>query len=199
MRYQFYLRDKKDDLETLIALYQVTIYWAANRGTRFILSLIPGIYDKPEDEARLCSLGKVTIVPPRELTDTEKFIAQELMNACDKIVQELSGNKLELSTFSIPTKVVQVQGTPDEIFAKELTCKRPPQKALSGELCPVEDLEVFVGDRCLYRSSDYGTMQIFDLTEEEHESLLQTLKEADIDPTYLVRSLPYVTDYFQER
>jgi hypothetical protein len=192
-RYEFCVRNR-EDFETPLALYRFTLAWAAKRSDRFMLKLVPGIYDDPEDEARFRSLGQEKIIPIPEVTDADRLLRDALQNAV-KLLTSTLAYRIPVEVIDAPTEIVQVQGTPTDVFVKELTRKRPPQKAISGELCPVEDLDLFAGDRRLYSLPDYGRVQLLDLADEELESLCQTLSQAEFDPTHLVRSSPYVSDF----
>jgi hypothetical protein len=90
--------------------------------------------------------------------------------------------------------VVQVKGTPNETFIWELTKSAAPPKAVSGDVCPVEDVKLFIGERLLYALYDYGRVQILDLTFEEFKNLNQTLKETGLDPSSVIPAPQYITD-----
>ena len=52
--------------------------------------------------------------------------------------------------------------------------------AISGDLCPVGDLRVMRGQRTLYRVSEYGRDQVFELTDDELAALGARLFEAGL-------------------
>lgn len=159
---RYLIDDREADPETALALYRSTLAWAAIRGERFVLRLQTGIYDDPADVTRLCALGQTTaaptVGPPSGLPD--------------RILAKLFPN---------PEDIVEVRGTPDEAFVRELTRKPAPPRAVSGDVSPVEDVMVLIGDRRLYSLSDYGRDQVLNLTEEELDSLRQTLRQAGLE------------------
>jgi hypothetical protein len=60
-----YLIDEKNTSpETSLALYQITLAWAASAGDRFVLGLHDEIYDNPDDFSRLTKLGQPPLAPP---------------------------------------------------------------------------------------------------------------------------------------
>ncbi|MEQ8963652.1 MAG: hypothetical protein RLP02_38065 [Coleofasciculus sp. C2-GNP5-27] len=183
-----YLIDERNlELDTSLAVYRTALTWAAARSEYFILSLQPGVYNNPEDETRLRALGKVTTIPIARATDSENLLFQEVV----KFFSILT-DTLQIRVKDRPTQVVQVRGTPDDAFVRELTRKEAPEKAISGDLCLAEDVELFLGKRRLYSLYDYGRTQILDLIDEELESIHQTFTRAGLDPSYLISTPPYV-------
>jgi hypothetical protein len=185
-----YLIDERDtEPEISLALYKSILTWAAARSDSFMLSLQSGIYDNLDDETRLRALGKVTTFLAPEPTVSEIHLFQEVINIFSNLADIVQVRVNDRST-----EVLQVRGTPDQMFVQELTRRGSPERATSGDLCPAEDVEMFVGDRRLYGLYDYGRTQVLDLTDEELESLCQTLTHAGLDPTYVIPAPPYITN-----
>jgi hypothetical protein len=90
--------------------------------------------------------------------------------------------------------ILQVEGIPNETFVRELTSRTAPPKAVSGDVSPVEDVMIFIGERAIYASYDYGRTQVLELEDDELMNLQQTLKNAGLDPTHIIVAPPYVTD-----
>jgi hypothetical protein len=90
--------------------------------------------------------------------------------------------------------IIRVQGKADESFIQSLTSKGAPAKAVSGDVSPVEDVIVFIADRPLYASYDYGRTQVLELTQEELESLRKGLESQGLDSGRLIPAPPYVSD-----
>lgn len=157
-----YLIDQRDaEPEMLVKLYRAALAWAAERGNRFLIRLQRSVYTDPSQLARLLALGQVTQVtsdlPPG-------FVG-----------------RLTEKLFRSGSDIIQVEGTPGAAFTNELTQNEAPARAISGDLCPVEDVMVFVGSRVIFASYDYGRDLLLDLNDEEVENLRQTLREAGLE------------------
>lgn len=192
--YRLYLRSNTE-FETRLAVYRVTLAWAARKSDSFVIKLIPGIYDSSEDQAELCLLGKVTIIPQSSSDSTEinsDVIATNLQNAVKQFAT--LANNITLNVGEIPKQIIEVKGKPSDQFVQKLTQTLPPQKAVTGELCPVEDLDLYVGVRPILRLRDYGSIHSIDLIDAEAESLRQALLHTHLDPTYLIES-PHSANY----
>ncbi|HEX8227706.1 MAG TPA: hypothetical protein VF826_00140 [Chloroflexia bacterium] len=171
-----YLIDTKDlDPQTELAVYRLALAWAATRGERFTLSLQPGVYDNLEDVERLYALGEVEPVVPSEASSD--FLGRLLSKV-----------------FRRPEETVLVRGNINEAFVRELTRISAPDRAISGDVSPVEDVQALAGERVLYGVYDYGRDQVFDLTDEELESVREALEDAGIEPTILIAAPPYLTN-----
>ena len=93
---------------------------------------------------------------------------------------------------------VQVTGKPDQAFVEALIRTEAPPKAIAGDVCPVEDLILHMGERALYAIYDYGRDQVLDLTEEQLESLRNELRRANLDPNRVRPAPPYIVDLNSE-
>jgi hypothetical protein len=163
---RYLIDQRRVEPETAQALYKIVLAWAADRGNRFIIRLQRGIYENPEDAARLLALGEATASYGEAPKD---FIGRIIARV-----------------FPPPTDMVQVEGVPNKEFVHELTHRDVPSKAVSGDLCPVEDLTVRQGERILFGSYDYGRDLVLDLSAEELDSLGATLDRAGLDPSRVV-------------
>lgn len=157
-----YLIDQRDaEQEMALALYRAALAWAARRGDRFVMDIQRGVYDDPDAVGRLRALGRVTEVSsdlPRDLI-----------------------SRLVTKLFRGGSDIIRVEGAPGAAFTDELTRTAAPAKAVSGDLSPVEDVQVFASERAIFASYGYGRDLILDLGEEEVESLRQALREAGLD------------------
>ncbi|MGB3692371.1 MAG: hypothetical protein WA865_11865 [Spirulinaceae cyanobacterium] len=178
---QYWINEKDIEPDTSLALYRCVVAWAADHSRYFIMTLQSGIYNHPEDEKRLCALGKVKTIPVSEPTELENQLFQEVITLVSSL-----GDLVELRVGEKTTKILQVQGIPNEELVRELTLQVAPDKAISGDTCPAEDLEMFIGDRRLYALSDYGRTQVLDVTTGEINSLHQTLRQNELDPSHIV-------------
>ncbi len=193
--YRLYLRSHTE-LETRLAVYRVTLVWAASRSDSFVMKLIPDIYDIPEDEAQLRSLGKVTIISQSSSDSTDinsNAIATTLQNSVKQFAT-LAEN-ITLNVGEIPKQIIEVKGEPRDEFVQKLTKTLPSQKAVTGELCPVEDLDLYAGTRPILRLRDYGSIHSIDLIEAEAECLRQALLHTHLDPSYLIESPQFPANY----
>jgi hypothetical protein len=163
------------ETETALALYRTTLTWAASYSDSFELDLQVNAYDDPDEVRHLCALGQATAI--------SDFKPQR--SALDQLFTRL---------FRKPANSIQVKGTPDATFIRELTSKAAPANAVAGDVSPVEDLKLFSKGRLLYGSYDYGRAQVLDLTNEEYEELRQALEQAGLDPECLVLAPPYITE-----
>lgn len=163
-----YLLDDSDlDLNISLALYKTALTWASKRSDRFVLSLQPSAYDRPDDIAQYLSLGKVI----------EKQDIKPKDDLFSRLVEKCLGKE---------PAVVQVEGEPDERFVRKLTGKGAPMTVVSGDLCPVEDVLIMAGERTIYALYDYGRDQILDLEDEELASLQEALGRAALDPNRVI-------------
>jgi hypothetical protein len=88
--------------------------------------------------------------------------------------------------FGRPSGAVFVKGVAGEDLARELTQFPAPADDLPGDVSPVEDVSIYLGERRVYAAFDYGSTQLFELTEDELEDLRQTLTDHGLDPAYVV-------------
>ncbi len=79
-----------------------------------------------------------------------------------------------------------IEGTPSSSFIQALTSKQAPQRAISGDNSPVEDVVIFVDDRPMYGSYDYGRTQLLNLTKEEAVAVEEMLHSLGLSPDVLV-------------
>jgi hypothetical protein len=91
--------------------------------------------------------------------------------------RQLFGGKLD---------AVWVKGPSSETVAQELTRTAAPADDLSGDVSPVDEISIYREGRRIYASFDYGSTQLFDLTEDELESLKTALRDSGLDPAYLI-------------
>jgi hypothetical protein len=149
---RYYIDQSTLEPDDTLAVYQAALGWAIARANRFRMSLHHGIYDQPGDEERLRGFG--------------------MSESIDNVSRPLRR----------PEAVVRVTGKPSQELALELTTKRAPAKATAGDLCPAEDLELFLENRLLFGCYDYGRDLLFDLMEDEREELSSRLKEKGLEP-----------------
>jgi hypothetical protein len=81
---------------------------------------------------------------------------------------------------------LQIEGKPGALFVQALTSKQAPPRAIAGDNSPVEDVVIFVGDRRLYGSYDYGRTQLLNLTDEEAVAVKEMLHGLGLAPDVLV-------------
>lgn|SRR4030042_4464172 len=81
---------------------------------------------------------------------------------------------------------VMVRGKPSERFVAEMTRSAAPIRAVAGDVSPVDFVMIYIVERALYVSYDYGTVQTMDLTDEEVESLRQYLAHVGIESAKVV-------------
>lgn len=140
-----------------IAAYRTALAWAAVRGDRFIAGVEPSLYDDPAQLQRILALGS----PEASNSDTPRSTLANKGSATD---------------------FVRIEGRPAPGFVDELTSSPAPDRAIAGDLCPVDYLIIEARQRALYVCYDYGTVQILDLHPDEVESLTRALIEAGLDP-----------------
>ncbi|MEZ4728414.1 MAG: hypothetical protein R3E79_14875 [Caldilineaceae bacterium] len=158
-----------------LTLYHITLAWVISRGNRFMLTLQPDLYDDPMQLERLYSLGQIVS-----------------LNINDRPNDWFS--RILSKIFVEQRNMVAISGSPSTVFLQVMTQIDVPLKVGIGDLCPVEDLQIFLDERRLYFSSDYGRTQILILTEEELNSLHQVLQEAGFDITCVILAPSYLTD-----
>lgn len=101
-------------------------------------------------------------------------------------LRSLSALGVEKTSTARTSDEVNIEGIPSSLFVQALTCKQAPQRAISGDNSPVEDVVVFVDDRRLYGSYDYGRTQLLNLTEEEATTVKEMLHSLGLSPDVLV-------------
>ena len=171
---RYLIDDRGVEPEIALALYRTTLVWAASRAGRFQFSLRPSMYKSPEEVQRFYGLGTVvTPISPKVPRTLFGWILARLLPQREESVQ--------------------VTGQSGLAFVKALTWAEAPPKAIAGDICPVEDLILYVGDRPLYAVYDYGRDQVLDLTEGELESLRNELQRANLDPNRVRPAPPYIT------
>jgi hypothetical protein len=79
------------------------------------------------------------------------------------------------------TNTVVVRGRLSEPFVVEMTRQGAPDRAAAGDESPVDFIVIYSGERALYVSYDYGTVQTMDLTDSEVESLRQDLAHLGVE------------------
>lgn len=79
-----------------------------------------------------------------------------------------------------------IEGTPSSSFIQALISKQAPQRAISGDNSPVEDVVIFVDDRPMYGSYDYGRTQLLNLTKEETTVVKEMLHSLGLSSDVLV-------------
>lgn len=169
-----YLIDEHDlEPETELALYRTTLAWAAGRAERFVFVLQPDLYDELAQVKLLTSLGSVTFSP--EVRGSDNWISRNLAKLFGKSKERL-----------------QVEGSPNDTFVQILTSMTAPPRAIAGDLSPVEDVEIFIGGRIIYRLSDYGRTQILELDNEELDNLRQVLEAAGLNAERVILAPLYV-------
>lgn len=84
------------------------------------------------------------------------------------------------------SKELRISGVPNPVFQSELTRNTAPEKAVSGDICPVERVEITQSDRVLFGCYDYGRDMTFDLNSEELQELRGVLGSAGVDPERVV-------------
>jgi hypothetical protein len=170
-----YIVDEKDmDFDISLRYYRAIIAWVTMYGDCFILSIKPDDYDNPVYVSRLYALGQILDISNLQDVDYKKA----------KLIKNIFGRSSE---------TVQVIGIPTSQFLKEMISKPAPPKAISGDIIPVEDILIFKSNRILYISNDYGRSQVLDVSNEELNSLLQSIKQAELDPARIVPAPPYVS------
>jgi hypothetical protein len=87
----------------------------------------------------------------------------------------------------------RIEGMPGQMFVEELTWRRAPVRAISGDTCPVEEVVIFRGGRRFYACYDYGRTQVLDLTDEELADARSILRAASLDAGIIVRAPEYLT------
>jgi hypothetical protein len=183
---RYLIDDRNAELEESLKIYRVTLAWAMERGDRFIISLVPEIYDHPDIVTKISALGEEELLPIPPPTFEENLFIEILKSKLSNLT------KLPIDIHERPTKLLKIQGKPSAELIRELTTQTAPNKAIAGDLSPVEDINIFLGDRYLYILQDYGKTQVLDLNAEELTSLKQTLIKANLDPDYLVIAPNYV-------
>ncbi|HWN68797.1 MAG TPA: hypothetical protein VNM90_14265 [Haliangium sp.] len=130
--------------ETANAFYEISLRWAAEHGTAFVLTMYPRDYGRAADIERFAALGAATWMhrPGEEVVEVIGAVGEELV---------------------------------DTLFESLM-----PMGAITGDLCPVGDLRVMRGQRTLYRVSEYGRDQVFELTDDELAALGARLFEAGL-------------------
>jgi hypothetical protein len=88
--------------------------------------------------------------------------------------------------FGPPVGALFVKGIPGPALTRELTNKIAPAEDLPGDLSPVQDVSLYAGARRIYASFDYGSTQLFELTNPEFDDLKRFFTERGLDPRYLV-------------
>jgi hypothetical protein len=88
-------------------------------------------------------------------------------------------------------EMVEVIGAVGEELVDTLFQSLMPMGAITGDLCPVGDLRVLRGQRILYRVSEYGRDQIFELTDDELGALSARLFEAGLGTELLAPMPPH--------
>jgi hypothetical protein len=107
--------------------------------------------------------------------------AFELTIAADDYDDRLDVPRLQaLGQSSRAGATIQVRGVPDERFVRAMTEAAAPARARAGDECPVEVVMIRAGDRALYTSYDYGTVQILDIDDVERRDLQRALQEAGL-------------------
>lgn len=141
--------------ETANAFYEISLRWAAEHGTAFVLTMYPSDYGRAADIERFAALGAATWMqrPGEEVVEVIGAVGEELV---DTLFQSLM-----------------------------------PMGAITGDLCPVGDLQVMRGQRILYRVSEYGRDQMFELTDDERAALSARLFEAGLGAELLAPILPH--------
>jgi hypothetical protein len=81
---------------------------------------------------------------------------------------------------------VFVKGIPGADLARELTNSCAPADDLSGDVSPAEDLSIYWNERRIYAAFDYGSTQLFELTDDELGSLRETFAAEGLNTAYLV-------------
>ena len=184
-----YLVDESNlDTEISLNLYRLIIRWVADHSDRFVLSLQSGIYSDPEDERRLRSLGEVMSEPEPETTLEDQSLFSCIVNIFEPIQ-----NFVDITVNREAFEIIKVRGIPSNAVVEELTRQGAPQKAISGDLSPAEDIEFFIDQLCIYGLYDYGRTQVLDLTDSELEEFRRILVAADIDPKVIIE-VPKVAD-----
>ncbi|HLO87002.1 MAG TPA: hypothetical protein VK203_18635 [Nostocaceae cyanobacterium] len=194
---RYLIDDWNAEPEESLALYRATVSWAARQSDYFVLSLQPDIYDSQFLLTKICALGEVERVPVPEPTPEENLFAKTIKELFHPIA-----NVLEVRFHQRPTELLKVYGKPSEDLITELTTRQAPERAIAGDLCPVEDVEMLIGDgetpsvadRCIYILNDYGRTQVLDMTSEEMESLQEHLLSAGLNPSRLVLAPKYISN-----
>jgi len=184
-----YLRSRCHEEETRLAVYRCTTTWAVCRSEHFVIKFIPIFYNDTQYELQLRSLGQVTIIPQSssQLTSADSQIETALHEVTETVVKNLNTLQIEVKVGQVPKEIIQVEGQPSDKFVKILAEVPPPLEA-TDDLCPVENMDLYIAERPILRWHDYGHIQSLNLINDEPESLRQALLEADIDPTYLIES-----------
>lgn len=88
--------------------------------------------------------------------------------------------------FGLGGRAIAITGMPGAAFANELTRRAAPADNLAGDVSPVAEVSIHVGNRRIYASFDYGSTQLFDLDAAELEGLFRALKHMGLDPTCII-------------
>ncbi|HLP90942.1 MAG TPA: hypothetical protein VK184_20455 [Nostocaceae cyanobacterium] len=185
---RYLINDSPAEIEERLILYRTVLSWAVRQSESFLLSLQPHIYDE-ETLNQISALGKVELIQLPQPNNTENLF----MGIVKNLLRPLA-NKINIRIHNPPSQLLKIQGKSSENLINELTIRQAPTQAIADDLCPVEDVELFLGKHTLYTLRDYGRTQILNLTTDELTNLQQTLMNADLNIDYLVLAPKYIND-----
>lgn len=185
---RYLINDCHAEIEERLKIYRTVLSWAVRQSESFLLSLQPDIYDQ-EIVNRICALGKVELVNLPQPNNTENLF----MGIVKNLLYPLA-NKINIRIHNPPSQLLKVHGQPSENLIHQLTIRQTPTQAIADDLCPVEDVKLFLGKHHLYTLQDYGRTQILNLTTDELTNLQQTLINANLNIDYLVLAPKYIND-----
>jgi hypothetical protein len=101
-------------------------------------------------------------------------------------LRSLSALGAEKSAAARQVDELQIAGKPGSSFVQALTGKQAPARAIAGDNSPVEDVVIFIDDRRLYGSYDYGRTQLLNVTDEEASAVKEILRGLGLGADVLV-------------
>jgi hypothetical protein len=147
---RFLVDDAALDDETALRVYGLLIGWAAERGTRYELTIQPGLSTNRELLDAILALGEVTPLP-QPGGPVAKWLA--------------AGHDVE----------ARVVGSLMNRFAALMLDRRTDVIARSSELSSVEDARVYADERLIYELYDYGRTQLVSGDDAEIDALRRLL------------------------
>lgn len=102
----------------------------------------------------------------------------------------LGGRKLPLGEHPGSRDAVQVEGQVDSGVIESLASMDVPERAIAGDLSPVEDLQILQAGRTIFAVYDYGRTQVLDLDYHDVLELKRFVAELRLDPDRIVIPAP---------